>query len=209
MDEMLIRKAQGGDPEAFEMLMTGLEGLVWRVCWHYTGNRESASDCGQETMIRIWRRLGDFRGECAFESWVYRIAANCCLDWLRKTGRRREDSLEELGERGVDPADPSPGTEEEALRRDEYARLRSAIAGLPEDQRDALVLTQLEGKSYGETAAMLSVSEGTVKSRVSRARERLREIFAREEQKSPENVQPDGRTEKERRERKRKGGGAP
>ena len=209
MGEMLIRKAQGGDPEAFEMLMTGLEGLVWRVCWHYTGNRESASDCGQETMIRIWRRLGDFRGECAFESWVYRIAANCCLDWLRKTGRRREDSLEELGERGVDPADPSPGTEEEALRRDEYARLRSAIAGLPEDQRDALVLTQLEGKSYGETAAMLSVSEGTVKSRVSRARERLREIFAREEQKAPENVQPDGRTEKERREWKRKGGGAP
>lgn len=209
MDEMLIRKAQGGDPEAFEMLMAGLEGLVWRVCWHYTGNRESASDCGQETMIRIWRRLGDFRGECAFESWVYRIAANCCLDWLRKTGRRKEDSLEALGERGVDPADPSPGTEEEALRRDEHARLRSAIAGLPEDQRDALVLTQLEGKSYGETAAMLSVSEGTVKSRVSRARERLREIFAREEQKAPENVQPDGRTEKERRERKRKGGGAP
>ena len=133
MDELLIRRAQQGSPEAFDALMGDLESLVWRVCWHYTGNRESASDCGQETMIRVWRRLGDFRGECAFESWVYRIAANCCLDWLRKAGRRREDSLEELGERGVDPADPSPGTEEEALRRDEHARLRSAIAGLPED----------------------------------------------------------------------------
>ena len=109
MDEMLIRKAQGGDPEAFEMLMTGLEGLVWRVCWHYTGNRESASDCGQETMIRIWRRLGDFRGECAFESWVYRIAANCCLDLLLKRCRRREDSLEELGLSSLLDESPAEG----------------------------------------------------------------------------------------------------
>ena len=175
MDEKLLRKAQGGDPEAFETLMTDLEPLVWRVCWHYTGNREDASDCGQETMIKIWRSLDSFRFDCAFETWVYRISANCCLDFLRKSGRRPTVSLEPMAEQGFDPPDPTPGTEEQVVRADEHARLREAIASLPEDQRDALILTQLEGKSYEETARLLSTTEGTVKSRVNRARSKLRE----------------------------------
>ena len=98
MDELLLRRARNGDAEAFEALLTPLENRIWRICWHYTGNREDASDCGQETMVRIWRNLGSWRGDCAFESWVYRIAANCCLDALRKKKRDKSVSIEPMAE---------------------------------------------------------------------------------------------------------------
>ena len=185
MDELLLRRAQSGDPEAFERLMEPLEQLVWRVCWHYTGNREAAEDCGQEAMIRIWRNLANYRGECALESWVYRIAANCCMDWLRKKKRDWSVSMEPMVEQGFDPADDSPGTEEQVVAKDERQRLREAIALLPDDQREALILTQLEKVSYEEAAQALGVSEGTVKSRVNRAKARLKEILSAERELSP------------------------
>ena len=189
MDELLLRKAQRGDPEAFGRLMEPLEQLVWRVCWHYTGDREASSDCGQEAMIRIWRALDNYRGDCAFESWVYRIAANCCMDWLRKKKRDRSVSIEPMKDQGFDPADTSPGTEAQVIAKDERRRLREAIALLPEDQREVLVLTQLERVSYEEAARMLDISEGTVKSRVNRAKARLKEILTPEgELSSPADV---------------------
>ena len=194
MDELLLRRAQQGDPEAFEQLMQPLEQLVWRICWHYTGNRENAEDCGQEAMIRIWRSLDSYRGECALESWVYRIAANCCMDFLRKKKRDKSVSVEPMREQGFDPADPSPGTEEQAVAADEQRRLREAVAQLPEEQREALILTQLEKIPYEEAAKALGVSEGTVKSRVNRAKARLKEILSEERELSPPgNVQKDER----------------
>ena len=117
MDELLLRKAQRGDPEAFEQLIGPLEQLIWRICWHYTGNRESAEDCGQETMLRIWRSLDSYRNDCALESWVYRIAANCCMDYLRKKKRDKSVSVEPLREQGFDPADPNPGTKRSPMRK--------------------------------------------------------------------------------------------
>ena len=194
MDELLLRKAQHGDPEAFEQLITPLEQLIWRICWHYTGNRESAEDCGQETMIRIWRSLDSYRGDCALESWVYRIAANCCMDYLRKKKRDKSVSMEPMREQGFDPADPSPGTEEQVVAADEQKRLREAITQLPEDQREALIMTQLEKVSYEEAAKLLGVSEGTIKSRVNRAKARLKEILSGERELSPPgNVKIDER----------------
>ena len=185
MDELLLHRAQRGDPEAFESLMGQMEALVWRVCWHYTGNREAAEDCGQEAMIRIWRNLANYRGECALESWVYRIAANCCMDWLRKKKRDRSVSVEPLREQGFDPADTSPGTAEQVVAKDERQRLREAISLLPDEQREALILTQLEKVPYEEAARALGVSEGTVKSRVNRAKTRLKELLSEERELSP------------------------
>ena len=194
MDELLLRKAQHGDPEAFEQLITPLEQLIWRICWHYTGNRESAEDCGQETMIRIWRSLDSYRGDCALESWVYRIAANCCMDYLRKKKRDKSVSMVPMQEQGFDPADPSPGTEEQVVAADEQKRLREAITMLPEDQREALIMTQLEKVPYEEAAKLLGVSEGTIKSRVNRAKARLKEILSGERELSPPgNVKIDER----------------
>ena len=194
MDELLLRRAQRGDPEAFEQLIGPLEQLIWRICWHYTGNREAAEDCGQEAMIRIWRSLESYRGDCALESWVYRIAANCCMDWLRRKKRDKSESMEPLREQGFDPADPSPGTEEQVVAEDEHRRLREAITQLPEDQREALILTQLQKVPYEQAAMLLNVSEGTVKSRVNRAKARLKEILSAERELSPPgNVKRDER----------------
>ena len=194
MDELLLRRAQRGDAEAFEQLIGPLEQLIWRICWHYTGNREAAEDCGQDTMIRIWRSLGSYRGDCALESWAYRIAANCCMDYLRKKKRDKSESVEPLREQGFDPADPSPGTEEQVVAEDEHRRLREAITQLPEEQREALILTQLQKVPYEEAALLLNISEGTVKSRVNRAKARLKEILSEERELSPPgNVQKDER----------------
>ena len=102
--------------------------------------------------------------------------------------------MEPMREQGFDPADPSPGTEEQAVAKDERRRLREAIALLPEDQREALILTQLEKIPYEKAAQDLGVSEGTVKSRVNRAKARLKEILSAERELSPPgNVQKDER----------------
>ena len=189
MDELLLRRAQRGDPEAFEQLLTPLEQMIWRVCWHYTGDREAASDCGQDTdtMVRVWRGLEKYHGDCAFETWVYRIAANCCIDYLRKKKRDRSESIEPLREQGFDPADPKESTEDQVIRAEEKQRLRECIARLPEDQREALVLTQLQGVPYETAAVQLGVSEGTVKSRVNRAKAKLKEWLSENGELSPGN----------------------
>ena len=139
----------------------------------------------QKTMIRIWRNLESYRGDCALESWIYRIAANCCMDYLRKKKRDKSESVEPLREQGFDPADPSPGTEEQVVAEDEHRRLREAITQLPEEQREALILTQLQKVPYEEAALLLNISEGTVKSRVNRAKARLKEILSEERELSP------------------------
>ena len=198
MDELLLRRAQRGDPEAFEKLMTPLEQMIWRVCWHYTGDREAAADCGQDTMVRIWRGLDKYHGDCAFETWVYRVAANGCLDYLRKKKRDRSESIEPLREQGYDPADPKAGTEEQVIKADEKKRLRECIARLPEDQREALVLTQLEGVPYETAAEMLGVSEGTVKSRVNRAKAKLKEWLSENGELSPGNNVQQGEERRDR-----------
>ena len=187
MDELLLRRAQRGDPDAFEQLMTPLEQMIWRVCWHYTGDREAASDCGQDTMVRVWRGLEKYHGDCAFETWVYRIAANCCIDYLRKKKRDRSESIEPLREQGFDPADTSPGTAEQVVAKDERQRLREAISLLPDEQREALVLTQLQGVPYEAATVQLGVSEGTVKSRVNRAKAKLKEWLSENGELSPGN----------------------
>ncbi len=203
MDELLLRRARRGDPDAFEQLITPLEKMIWRVCWHYTGDRETASDCGQDAMLKIWRGLENYRGECAFETWVYRIAANCCMDYLRKKKRDRSESIEPLREQGFDPPDPKAGTEEQAVEKEERQRLREGIARLPEEQRDALVMTQLEGIPYETAAERLGVSEGTVKSRVNRAKEKLREWLSDKGELSPGNsVQRDERRNGHERQKK-------
>lgn len=186
MDELTLRRAKRGDPAAFEALVTPLEGMLWRVCWHYTQHREDARDCAQEAMLKAWRALPDYRGDCSLETWLYRIAASCCLDFLRKKGRTALASTEQLAqEGGFDPPDPSPQPEEELQRRDERAELQKALAALPDDMRIALTMSAVEGRRYEDIAQVLGVAPGTVKSRISRARVRLSEILSGKREPSP------------------------
>ena len=179
MDELLLARARKGDSAAFEELVSPWEEMLWRLCWHYTRNEADAADCLQETMLKAWRSLPGFRGDCAVSSWLYRLCVSCCLDFLRKRKRRGDPaSLDTLAESGTLPADPVPGPEAQA----EDAAWRSAVAeavdALPPDYREALILTQLEGRSCEEAASLMGVRTGTVKSRVNRARQRLKELLS-------------------------------
>lgn len=195
-DELTLRRAQNGDPAAFEQLVTPHEGLIWRVCWQMLGSTEDAKDAMQETMLKAWRSLGSYRGEAAFSSWLYRVAVSCCTDALRRQKLRRADSVDALREAGFDPADTAPGPEDRLEQKDRRAQIRAALAQLPEEQRTVLVLTAIEGKSYEETAALLGVAMGTVKSRCNRARAKLSEILSQStEQSAAASVKTDRRRE--------------
>lgn len=178
MDELTLRRAQKGDAKAFEALITPYEAMVWRVCWHYTGHTEDARDCAQEALLKAWRSIGAYRRDCSLESWLYRICASVCLDLRRKRKRTEAEPLEE----GFDLPDPAAPPDEQVARRQGREELRRAVARLPEDMRTVLILYALEKKKYEEIAEITGTAVGTVKSRLSRARDKLQEILSEREQ---------------------------
>lgn len=179
LDEFTLRKAQKGDSQAFERLVTPHEQMLWRVCWHYTHHQEDASDCVQEAMLKAWRAIGSYRGDCALSSWLYRIASTVCLDFLRKRKRLPEtESADEMSEEGFSPVDPSPTPDESVLKAESAAHIRAAIDALPADMRTVLILYALQGLGYEEIALTMDTSVGTVKSRLNRARQKIANFLA-------------------------------
>ncbi len=173
-DEFTLRRAQKGDPQAFEQLVSPHEQTVWRVCWHYTHHTEDAKDCMQDAMLKAWRAIGQYRGDCALETWLYRIAATVCLDFLRRQKRLpATESADEMAETGLQPVDASPTPDEALLNAESNEQLRAAIDSLPGDMRTALILYALEGQPYEAIAQMTNASIGTVKSRINRARQKI------------------------------------
>ena len=189
MDEGTLYAAQHGSVQAFERLITPYEQQIWRICWHLLHHTEDARDCAQEVMLKAWRALPSFRQESSLESWLYRIAVNTCNDFLRKKRRYPTESTEELQVKGFDPPDPTPGTEEQALRHTETLRLQEALNRLPDKLRLPLTLYALEEKSYEEIAVILRLPVGTVKSRIARAREALKKSLEITEQTDASTVQ--------------------
>lgn len=178
-DEFTLRRAQKGDAQAFEMLVTPHEQMLWRVCWHYTRHQEDAADCLQETMLKAWRAIKTYRGESSLSTWLYRIAATVCLDFLRKRKRLPEtESADALAEDGFSPADESPTPDEAALKAESAAELQSAIDSLPGDMRTVLILYALEGQPYEAIAQATGTAVGTVKSRLNRARQKIAQFLA-------------------------------
>ena len=132
----------------------------------------------QESFLKAWRNLESFHFEAAFSTWLYRLASNTCLDFLRSAKRRRELSLTVEDESGesqlLDLPDPAPTPEASLLTNEENARLGAAMEQLDPEQRRILTLRVVNDLSYTEIAAVLNIKEGTVKSRLARARESLR-----------------------------------
>ncbi len=175
MDELTLRRAKDGDSGAFEELVTPYEQMIWRLCWRYTRHQADAQDCVQETMLKAWRQLPNYRGECSVESWLYRICVSCCLDFLRKRSNKQQDSVDAMTDLGYDPPDTEPLPEEKVIAAQEKQEVHQAIAELPPTMREVLVLSVLEGKSYEDTARLIGISIGTVKSRLNRARQKIAE----------------------------------
>ncbi|MDD6049797.1 MAG: sigma-70 family RNA polymerase sigma factor [Clostridiales bacterium] len=173
-DEFTLRRAQKGDAQAFEQLVTPHEQMLWRVCYHYTHHQEDAADCLQEAMLKAWRAIGSYRGDCALSSWLYRIASTVCLDFLRKQKRLPPtESADELAEDGFMPIDASPTPDEAVLRAESAEDIRVAMDSLPGEMRTVIILYALQGLSYEEIAEVMNTSVGTVKSRLNRARQKL------------------------------------
>ena len=163
-------------PEQFEELAAREEKRIYAACYHMMGSREDALDCAQETMLRAFRAFSSFRRDAAFSTWITRIAMNVCTDALRR--RRDAVSLEALREdTGYEPADPAPGAYARLEEKERLRLLREGMALLPPEMRRIIMLRDLQGRSYDEIAAILELPLGTVKSRVSRAREKLAAIL--------------------------------
>lgn len=171
----LVERASGGDPAAFNQLMELHERRMYAVALRMCANREDAQDCLQEAMLRIYRAIGSFKGQSTFSTWVYRVTMNTCLDELRRKKNRHNTSLDNLLDMGWAPTDGNNVPERQAIRAETRQQLHAAIKELPEDMRAAVVLRDIQGFSYDEIARMLDVNVGTIKSRISRGREKLRE----------------------------------
>lgn len=170
-DAELLQAHVDGDPGAFNTLMRRHQDRLWSVALRTTGNREDAADALQESMIKAFRNAGSFRGDSAVTTWLHRIVVNSCLDRLRRNKSR--------------PTSPLPGTDPDfgpdtlADPRDDHGtselrlELERALRSLPEDQRAAIVLVDVQGFSVADAAEVLGCPAGTVKSRCARGRARL------------------------------------
>ena len=177
-EKKIIKKAVAGSAEAFEQLVLQYQNPIYNLCLRITGNPEDAADMTQESFLKAWRNLESFHFEAAFSTWLYRLASNTCLDFLRSAKRRRKLSLTVEDESGesqlLDLPDPAPTPEASLLTNEENARLGAAMGQLDPEQRRILTLRVVNDLSYTEIAAVLNIKEGTVKSRLARARESLR-----------------------------------
>ena len=177
-ESRLIQRAGAGDASAFNALMGMHERRMYAVALRMCGNPEDAQDCLQEAMLRIYRAINGFKAQSSFSTWVYRITMNTCLAELRQRTNRPVASLDTLLDAGWSPVDPGETPEKHALAGDMRRQLQVFIHELPEDMRAAIVLRDIEGYSYDEIATMLEANVGTIKSRISRGREKLREKIA-------------------------------
>jgi RNA polymerase sigma-70 factor (ECF subfamily) len=197
MDEpALIQAARKGDLDAFNTLVLAYQHQVYNLAFRIMGEEAAASDATQEAFISAYKHLKSFRGG-SFKSWLLRIVTNACYDDLRRRKRRPATSLDELtdgldGEAEFDVPTPDDGPETIAQRHELTELIQLGITTLPDDQRIVLVLSDIQGMSYEEIAATTNSNLGTVKSRLSRARAKLREYLQGRGELLPEIYRLDG-----------------
>jgi len=162
-----VERARGGDQVAFRALYDADVDRIYRLAYRMAGEDDLARDYTQETFLRAWQRLDQFRGQAAFSTWLHAIAVSVVLNGLRKVDRhrRRERSLEDAAEVGRAEGGLDVGARE---------RLAGAVDELTEMYRTVLLMHDVEGYGHGEVAQMLGIAEGTSKARLFRAREKLR-----------------------------------
>ena len=176
-EKKIIEKVLGGDANAFEELVLKYEKTVYNLALRMVGDRDDASDMTQEAFIKAYGSLSSFRGYSKFSVWIYRIATNVCLDFLRSKSRKQQVSLtvsdDDDEDAQLDIPDPSSAPEQQLIKKISMQSVEEGLKTLPDKQRQILVMRELGGMSYAEIGKALSLEEGTVKSRIFRARKRL------------------------------------
>ena len=181
-DHALLEGTLAGDEDAFAELVARYRNQITSYIYRMTNDYDGAVDLAQETFLRVYRAAGRYQTTHAFSTYIYRIATNLAISELRKRKRRRLVSLTGLlssadGEeaRDFDAPDERPLADAELVDAEQKRVVKRAILTLPDKYRAPLVLRDVEGKSYDEIAKILATSEGTVKSRINRARNFLRD----------------------------------
>jgi len=174
-DLELVERARKGDLDAFGNLVARHQAGLVRYLTHMVSNVSDAEDVAQEALLRAHRALKDFRGQSAFKTWLYQIATNAARTHLDKRRTRREDQTHDVAEMEI-------GSGEQVERRIvAHDQLRRALAELPDEWREAVLLRDIEGLDYREIAEALDIPIGTVESRIFRGRQRLKQIVTRKE----------------------------
>lgn len=169
----LICRAARGDAEAFRQLVEAYQTPAYRLAARMCGP-DSAEDVTQEAFLAAWRALPEFRGDCRFSTWLYRLVSNAAIDCLRREKKHRDTG--DVDDLELPDGGPSP--QEQAERSDTRDVVRRALDRLSPEHRQVLLLRFMQELDYGEIARALDVSEGTVKSRINRAKSKLREVLA-------------------------------
>ena len=183
----LVKQAQQGDMTAFEDIVRAFQGPVFNLAYRMVNNREDAADASQEIFVKLFRVIRQFRGDSKFSTWLFALAANTCRSRLRRSRRiaavevRHVDETWETdeGPRARELADPSDGPVRVLARAEMQRGIETAVAELSPDWRTIVVLRDIQGMTYEEIADVLDCSVGTVKSRLCRARARLKEALTR------------------------------
>jgi RNA polymerase sigma-70 factor (ECF subfamily) len=179
-DRELVDRWQAGDESAFSMLIRRHERRVFGLLLRMLGNVQEAEDVAQETFLNLHRHGHRFRSQSRFSTFLYRVAVNAALNRRRSLGRRRArtEALERRQQAGDDLPSSPRDPEDSAAGAQVQARVQREVVALPPHLRVPLVLFDIEGLSYSDVASVLQVAEGTVKSRIHRARQALRERLA-------------------------------
>jgi RNA polymerase sigma factor (sigma-70 family) len=180
-ERRLVEVAQRGDVASFNELVRLFEGRVYNLCYRMLGDPDSAADAAQDAFLAAFRNLRSFRGG-SFRSWMLRIATNTCYDVLRVRKRRPSISLDieaddETDSSPLQIADTAESPDDFAQRRELAAAIQDGLTALPDEQRIVLILSDIQGLAYEEIAQITNSNLGTVKSRLSRGRARLREVL--------------------------------
>lgn len=180
-DALLIRAFQAGDKAAFDKLVLKHQHKLINLCYRFLGDYQEANDSAQETFIKVYRSLNRFRFESAFSTWLYRIAVNTCKNRLMSQDFRRsrktvsiDDPIQtDEGEVQIEIKDESLSPEREVDAREKNELIQQAISSLPDDQKQVVILRDIEQLSYEEISQVTGLNIGTVKSKLSRARQAL------------------------------------
>ena len=178
----IIRAVVDGNANAFEDLVLEYQKQVYHITLKMTGSEEDAFDLSQETFLKAYRSLSGFRGESSFGSWIYRLASNLCIDFLRKKKRQGGGQFISLDEEEEERRprelpdlryEPQSALEKKEMRQ----KVQEGLQRLPHEQRLILVMRDVEGFSYQEISDALKIELGTVKSRIYRARAHLARLL--------------------------------
>ncbi|MCK5724659.1 MAG: sigma-70 family RNA polymerase sigma factor [Gammaproteobacteria bacterium] len=181
-DGELVKAFQAGDKTAFDALVLRHKDKLFNLCYWFLGDRQEANDSAQDVFIKVFRSIKKFRFESAFSTWLYRIAANTCKNRLKSSDFRQKKKMVRLdnpgkiedGQYAAEIHDKTPSPMVELEKKERMMLIQKAIASLPTDQSTVVVLRDIEGLSYEEVSNITGLNFGTVKSRLSRARQQLR-----------------------------------